>query len=321
MVAINILAAKAKICLLNIAPSGCGKSTATDSTMTVLGEHATRYTSMTLAGLIRVAEELTQFSDHIIIDDLGAEKSTWSRTATIEVLAHLVYTHYVDKISQNARIQITNFQGSASLNIQPVMMQSLMGEDSWVAVVRDKTLRYYHLIRPIKPKKGLPNIEPLWGSPIDVVKDPTYRGKLWYQLITIGLVQWSYARCNEHIPKLLRACAALDSRTEVTLEDYRLLIKLMKPMQLERHLLESAGFEEGRYFNNNAYCILVELASWTHPTINVISEDYKVHPRTVERLITTAKEWCFLKTNSPTRVMPTEQATKLLDLMGVNQKW
>lgn len=125
----------------------------------MLKEQSKKYTSLTLAGLKHIAKELTAYGGHIIIDDLGSEKSLWSRTATVTVLANLVHTHYVHKITQGYEIQITDFQGSAALNIQPVLMNSLVQDTDWIAVVRDKVLRYYHLIRPRKPKAYLPTPE------------------------------------------------------------------------------------------------------------------------------------------------------------------
>jgi len=321
MIATNLIAAKAKRCTLNIAPAGCGKSATTDIVEMLTKGNSQKYTSLTLAGLMRIKDQLTDYSGHMIIDDLGAEKSLWSRTSTVTVLASLVHTHYVYKITQAGLLQITNFQGSASLNIQPVLMQSLVQDEDWIAVVRDKVLRYYHLVRPITPKDYIPKMQIDWGTDYKKVNPSIRKGKLWYQLIAIGLTQWSYARCLEHIPALLRASAALDGREQVQDEDYRLLIKLLKPMQLERYIVTSWGFEEGRNFQNNTYCILVELVSHGEPSLEIIAEDYKISPSTVERLIAAEPEWCYKKSNSPTRVCATDQSKKILNLCGANQKW
>lgn len=321
MVAMNIVAAKAKRCILNVAPAGTGKSTATETVAFILKDRAIRYTSLTLSGMAKIRDELQDYTGHVIIDDLGAEKSEWSRTSTISSLAHLVMQHHIRKITQTTTVEITGFEGSAALNVQPVMMQSLVRDDDWVAVVRDKVIRYYHLFRPIKPKKSIPDVDFSWGMPLERVAEPRYKGKLWYQLISIGLTQWSYGRCLTHIPMLLRAMAALDERAQVETQDYRLLIKLMKPMQLERYIIESYGFEEGRTFNNNVVCILVELATWGTPTVDTIAEDYKLHPRTIERLVATAPDWCFLKPDSPKRLMPTEQTLEIFKTIGVSQRW
>uniref|UniRef100_A0A6H2A4M5 Uncharacterized protein n=1 Tax=viral metagenome TaxID=1070528 RepID=A0A6H2A4M5_9ZZZZ len=321
LIAMNLVAAKARKCILNVSPAGCGKSAATDTVNTILGGRAKKYTSLTLAGLKHIAEELTEYGGHLIIDDLGTEKSFWSRTSTVTVLASLIHTGYVCKITQAYVLEITNFRGSAGLNIQPVLMNTLVGDEDWVAVIRDKALRYYHLIRPREPKAYLPKPSINWGIPLDEVSGCLTRGKLWFQLITTGLTQWSYARCLEHVPQLLRACAALDQRRQVNTSDYRILSKLLKPMQLERYVLQSFGFEAGRIFDNNVYCILVEIASHGEPTIKTVCEDYKVSPTTVERLVQEAQEWCFIKANSPKKIAPTDTTKQILKIAGVNQKW
>jgi len=343
MIAMNLVCAKAKKAILNVSPAGCGKSVTTDTVAAAIGTQAMKYTSLTLAGLKNISTELNQFNGHIVIDDLGGEKrstqnhiflratsfsklvcfshSEWSRVSTITVLANLVYGHYVKKITQGYCLEITNFYGSAALNIQPVLMQNIVADNDWISVIRDKVLVYYHLIRPIRPVAYLPTPKVNWEMPIQEVAQPQYRGKLWYQLVAIGLTQWSYGRVIEHIPLLLRACAALDIRTKVTNEDYRLLIKLLKPMQLGRYLIETYSFEAGRIFNNNLYCMLVEIASHGEPPIETICEDYKVSPSTVLRIAQELAPWVFVKANSPKRIMPLQLTKDIFKIAGVNQKW
>lgn len=321
MVVMNILAAKAKKTVLNVAPAGTGKSVACDSVGVMLKERSRSYTSLTLAGLHRMTGDFNSYDGHIIIDDLGAEKGLWSRISTITVLSNLVYTHYVHKVTHSYTIEIRDFRGSVSMNIQPVLLNSLIQSDEWISVVRDKVIRYYHLFRPRKPEREYPEVDVKWGAPLHEIIMAKRKGKLWYQLVSIGLTQWSYARVLEHLPDLLRSCAALDGRTKVNATDYRVLIKLLQPLQLERYIVKTYGFETGRVFDNNLYCILVEIASFKQPSILTIAEDYKVNPRTAERLCATVPEWCWIKANSPRKVMPTDRTKGILDLCGANQKW
>lgn len=321
MLSMNLITYKAKMTTLNVSPAGCGKSVTTDTLTLMLKGQAQKYTSLTLAGLKNIADDLAGFHGHIVVDDLGSEKSEWSRVSTVTVLATLVYTHYIKKITQGYVLELPDFYGSASLNIQPVLMQSIVGDNDWIAVIRDKVLVYYHLIRPINPKPLLHTPEIDLNIPMQEVMNPTHKGKLYYQLVAIGLTQWGYGRVIEYIPKLLRATAAIDGRTHVTTEDYQILAKLMKPMTLQRYLVTSFGFETGRTFDNNAYCLLVELATHGNPSIETICEDYKISPTTVERLAQSAPEWCWIKVNSPKRICPQEQTTKILKQAGVNQKW
>lgn len=317
MIIMNLIAAKAKKTILNISPSGCGKSTATDTVSKIMGERKMRFTSLTLAGLMQLKKLFTDSDCHVIIDDLGAEKSIWSRVSTITVLANLCYGHMVDKATNAGRMQVQNFTGGVSLNVQPVLMNSLVQDDDWIAVVRDKVIRYYHLYRPLEPKKLVQSIDLDWGKTIVDVKMPSETGRLWYQLIAIGLTQWGYSRVKEHLPDLLRACAVLDGRREINVTDYKLLIHLLQPIQLERYIIETYGFESGRVFNNNLLCVLVELASFKEPTIDQISEDYKINPTTAEALCKEQQQWCYIKEDKYKKVLPTEQTKKILDLCGV----
>jgi len=191
----------------------------------------------------------------------------------------------------------------------------------WIALTRDKSIRYYHLIRPVNPKMNMPRVKLDWGQPLRAVATPKKRGKLWYQLLAIGLTQWSHARCKEHLTKLLQACAALDNRTKVDAADYRLLIKLLRPMQVERYVLQTYGFETGRKFNNNLYCLLVELATYGEPSVEIISDDYKVSPSTVIRISETETEWVWIKHGENSQICPREPSEKVLRIAGAYQKW
>jgi len=321
LIAINILAAKAKKTILNVAPADCGKSTATDTVYALLKDRAKKYTSINITGLQKIMKELDHTDKHIVIDDLGGEKSVWSREATITILANLVYGHNMDKPTQGMRIVIEDFRGSVSLNIQGVILHSLVASDDWIAVVRSKVIRYYHLIRPTKVNLTLPNVNIIWGEELQNINLPKYKGKLWYQLEAIGLTQWGHSRVIEHLTDLLKACAALDNRTKVGQADYKLLIKLLQPLQLERYLITTYGFEQGRVYDHNLFCLLVEFASFNEPTLLQICEDYKISPSTAESLISTVPYWCWIKTNSPKHIIPTDKAKEILALCGANQKW
>jgi len=321
LVAFNLIAAKAKKCILNVAPAGCGKSAATNVVHRILGGQATRYGSITLAGLHFLQAQFKGFTGHIIVDDLAAEKSVWARVATVSTFAHLCYSHSVSKFTQNLQIQIEGFDGSIALNIQPVLMQSLIDSDDWVSMVRDKVIRYYHLIRPFRPQTKIPNVTIDYGPPIHEVHIGKFHGKLYWTLFAKGLLQWSAARCNEHIPDLLRACTALDGRTEVDVTDYHLLDQLMSPFGLEIALVDTYGFESARTFNQNAYYMLVELASFKKLSLATLMTDYKVSESTARRLIGTVPEWCIPEGNDSKLIKPTDHAKKILEQAGIFYKW
>lgn len=321
MMAMNILAAKAKKCILNVAPAGCGKSTVTNALARSLGEHVKPYSSLTTVGLMRLQKELSECSDHVIVDDLGAEKSSWTRVQTLATLAMLSYSHFVDRSTATGRITIDNFTGGVSLNIQPVAMATLVSDEQWKSIVEDKVIRYYHLFRPVKEVRTVPDVNVKWGGIIEGVKMPRTKGRWWYQLFEIGKLQWSKGRRQEHLFDLLRASAVIDGRDEVNTSDMRLLYKLLLTAQLEPFIITSYGFETGRAFNHNLYCILVELATFGDPTVEQFCEDYHVSYRTALDLIGNERLWCWLKTNSPSRVLPTDDSKSFIEKAGVYEKW
>jgi len=144
---------------------------------------------------------------------------------------------------------------------------------------------------------------------------------MYWRLFGQGLLEWSAARCSEHIPVMLKAAAALDGRHEVKVSDYIILSKLMRNFTLERYMIETWGFESARTFQQNAYYLMVEFASFPHLTHEQIAIDYKVSPRTVSRLLETVKEYCFVKNNDGRSIQPTDYTKQILEASGVYDKW
>lgn len=321
LIGLNLVAAKANKCVLNVAPAGTGKSVTTDTVVGILKGDAMKFTSITLAGLVRLKAEFQGYRGCVCIDDLGAEKSDWSRTSTVECISTLVHTHFVRKVTQTSEVRIDDFYGSAIMNIQPILLYSIIKDTSWIAVVRDKVIRAYHLVRPVHPAlmQHTPQID--WTTSVAAVEFPSHKGKLWWQLVAIALTQWSYGRVIEHLPDLLRACAAIDGRKRVEAEDYRILIKLLRPMVLERYLVDTAGFETGREFNDNLLCMLVEIVTHGNPSFETICEDYKCSPRTVDTVVAQLPIWFWIQKDGVKRVLPTEYCKNILKLVGAYQTW
>jgi len=316
LVAFLTVASIARKCVLVVAPAGCGKSSAGKALYGLYYPNAFALDSCTRNGLKWLQEKISNFNGLVYIDDLGKVDTSYSRMATITTFAELCYSHFVEKITNILHIKVENYFGSAIMNIQPVLMQELVSSPEWEAVIRDKTIRYYHLFRPLKPNKALPEFPKPKSFDIDEVKLKLIRRKTWYELLRIGLIQWSYARCVEHIPDMIRAVAAIEGDKTATVYHMKLLLDLMRPLILERYLLEKSGFESGIYFHNNAYCILVELATHkTNLTVETVSVDYKMSYGNAARVLKTVPEWCILK-NSPGRVLPTKHALKVLKMVG-----
>lgn len=317
-VAFAIIATKAKKCLLIISPAGTGKSTISN---VVGGCHpeAVKLDSVTRSGLRDFKDVFTHFQGLVVVDDLGKVDTYYSRIATVTSFAELVYSHFISKHTLSINVEIAEFFGSAILNAQPPVLSQLIESDEWEVVTQDKTIRYYHLFRPVKPNEKKPEVRVDWGIDFALVHKPRHDYKLYPKMEDIAAIQWSDARVLEHLDDLLRATAALDRRQDVLNEDLVLLYKLMKPMTVERWVKVKTGFEVGRYMDSNLLAVLVEFASWKNISIERIARDYKIGSSTVYRLLSGIKDWFEPKESMAKRLVPKPELKQALKEAGVER--
>lgn len=317
-VAFAIICAKARMCLLIVSPAGCGKSALSDAIGDVY-PNSVRIDSVTRSGLRDFKDVFTNFWGLVVIDDLGKVDTTYSRIHTVTSFAELCYSHYISKHTMTVTVEIGEFHGSAILNVQPPILGLLVEAPEWEVVTQDKTCRYYHLYRPLKPNEVRPNFKVDWGIDRDLVHKPRRDYKLYPKLEAIASIQWSDARVLEHLNSLLKASAALDRRQDTTQEDYRLLYRLMKPMVIERYIMHKSGFEVGRWLDTNLLATLVEFASWKNISIERICRDYKISPATVYRLLTEIKDWFVPSEPMSKRLIPRPELKRVLKEAGVER--
>lgn len=315
LLAFAVLCAKARRCLLIVAPAGCGKSTVT-LTLQKQAPDMLYLDSVTRNGLKHFEEKMSGFCGLVIIDDLGKVDTTYSRISTATAFAELCYSHFVAKYSQGFELEINDFHGAAVLNAQPPVLAQLVASDEWETVLMDKTVRYYHLFRPVNPLTVLPDIKIDWGIDIDVVKLSDTKSKLFSDLVQLCQVQWSQARAIEHCIALLRACAALDRRDTVGQTDMRVLGRLMRPLLIEPYLIDKYGFESARFFKSDFLAILVEFATYKNLSISTICRDYKVsREMVVSKLRELGEEYISIDTESKT-ISPAPKMLKILEEGG-----
>lgn len=317
-VAFATIATKAKKCLLIVAPAGCGKSAVGDAVGSAHPE-AIRLDSVTRSGLRDFKDVFTHFQGLVVVDDLGKVDTNYSRIHTVTSFAELCYSHFISKHTMTVTVDIAEFHGSCIMNVQPPVLAMLIKADEWEVVTQDKTIRYYHLYRPRTPNENKPVLHIDWGIDLDLVKKPSRDYKLWKKIEDIASVQWSDARCIEHVQDLLKATASLDRRQEVRNEDYVLLHKLMRPMLVERFIKSKFGFEIGRSMNTNLLAVLVEFATWNPVTIDRICRDYKVSSATAYRLLSEIKEWFEASETMSRRLVPKPELKKVLKEVGVEK--
>lgn len=262
LIAVNAVAVKARKFVLNVSPSGCGKSTAMEYMAQNMPDSWCP-TSLSISSLVNKADKLTSFRSMIGIDDIATIQTDYGRKTTITTLSALCYTHRVEPSMVGFDFAIEDFHGSAIVGIQPTILKDLILHPEWDASIKDKALRYYHLQRPINPIIGLPKVKLNKGIDFESVNfEPDVNDKNWQRLYEIGTYQWSRARAKEHMIDLLKAVAALNNRKTVDKSDFRVLIKLLKPMAIEVIAVNKDELEGDRILDKNLILLLTEYYSY-----------------------------------------------------------
>lgn len=316
VVAVSMLAVKAKKLLLIVSPRGCGKSRVTSFVGLSHPEHMLQ-DRMSVAGLKQLEGELNGFNGVVVVDDIAKTQTPYARVTTLTTLAELVYSHYCISSLADTHYKIEDFKGSALVNIQPILLKEVVKSDEWEASMMDKSMRYYHLYRPLKPNPLPPKLKLDWGFELSKVEIPEMKGKLAERLLKVGEAQWGLARLVEHTADLLRAASALDRRRSVVSADYRLLCKLLAPLGLELMVSGKTELEGNRFFHANELAILTEYATYGNFTLRQISTDYKLsQSRCASIMARYSKDWQQVS-QSPVMYAPNDEIRARLKEVGI----
>lgn len=316
LAAITMVAAKARKCTLIVGPPGTGKSAVVRWLGRTLPEAYIRG-DLTMAALRKYTDELTNSKAAILVDDIGACNSDWNRIQTCVSLAELVYGHEMVKDTHQIKVEILDFYGAAVLGVQPNVLSEVVKHPSWHSNLADKSMRYYHLQRPLAPSREEINVECDWGEDFDDVLDWDGDSNLWSDLMDIGLEQWSYARAIEHLGDLAKAIAALCGRYTVEEQDLAVLLDLIRPMTVEMNAVQKLGFGSEATLNQNLIYLLAEFASYPIVTYEIIGNDYHLRPRQVQRILEDMHDWYYKVNQNPVKLIPTELLREVLQRAGV----
>jgi len=317
-IAFSILCVKARQCLLIVSPSGCGKSVITD-VLASAHPDSVKLLSVTKARLTSYKDQFSNFWGVVLMDDIAGAGSMYERKETLVAFSMLCHGHTISKHTFSSDFEIVNFFGAALMNVQPALLAEVYEYPEWESLIREKSLRYYHLYRPTVPNTSNPEIKVDWGIDVDLVQKPRHDFKLYPVLENIAGIQWSDARTLEHLDNLLKAMAALDRRQVVNNTDLLLLHRLMKPMTIERYVMHKTGFEVGRWMDTNLAAVLVEFASWKNINIERIARDYKINPSTVYRLLADINEWFVEDKVKSKMLVPKPELKRILKEAGVER--
>jgi len=315
LVMFEMLCVKAKKCCFVVAPSGTGKSTVSNAVSEWYGGKKLKVDVLTRTGLKYLVTTLTGFDGLIVVDDYAKCGTDYARKLTAVMLAELCFSHYFEVHTAKENYVIQDFFGSAIINAQPVVFNAIVRSDEWEGAIRDKVLRYYHLLRPVKP-----NLEPIVidideGISISDVKAPNEKSEAFQIVLRIARELFSTARARIHVKDLLKASAAYDGRNKVKRIDYKIVATCLRQAHLEKYVLVKKGFETKRNFDHDLYCLLVELATYKEPTVEQVCLNYGIAKEFLDSVVLTLRDYVYYK-NSPRKLAPTKKTIQILKEAG-----
>jgi hypothetical protein len=316
LVAFECIIVKCKKLLLVVSPHGCGKSRAS----AFIGEstpQAKILDRLSAAGLANV-EDFNHFRSVVVVDDIAKTQTTYARINTMTTLAELVYSHYIHSRMAHMSFDIEDFFGSAIVNIQPVLLKSLVTSAEWEASMEDKAVRYYHLHRPSDPRNKMPDVRIDWGGEYGKVAETDTTTEQFRQFMFENKGQWTLSRTKEHLSSFLQAAAALDGREAVNDEDYRVVNRLLKPLKYETLVMDKQNFESERHLDSNRLAILTEMVTYGHFTLSQISNDYHISEVHAYRLMENCTvDWEIIRKH-PVTYSPSPELTARIKALGLN---
>lgn len=316
LAAISVVAAKSRECLMVVGFAGTGKSVIARWLVESLPDASLR-NDLTMVRLASFNEELSDSEQCLVVEDMGECNNDWTRTQTAVGLSALTYSHQMTKDTAKCKVRIENFFGSCWLGVQPAILKEIVVDNTWQANLKDKSLRYYHLQRPLTPNFDEIKVPIEWGEPLDNVLAYDDDSPAHQELVRVGRVQWSFARASQHIGHLLKGCAALRGSYSVDESDVECLYVLLRPMVIEREIISKSGFDSGTKLDNNLLALLTEFATYPALTYDIIASDYGMRPRQVLGVLEHMWEWYYKVGDNPPTLAASDQLKSLLQEAGI----
>ena len=301
-----MVAAHAMKCLLLIAPPGTGKSTVSNFVFDAI-PGARKISALTSAGLTPMQEEFTGYRGLLVMDDLGRLQTRYRRLNTITTLVELVYSHYAEDHTGHQHLSISEFHGAAVINCQPVVLREVLSSGEWEATVADKSIRYYHMYRPTEPNLEPISVEHDTTIPFDQATPPKTDTPLIAQLIKRGFIQWGLTRSREHITDMAQGIAALRGSNTTDEVDAAFLGYLLKPVWIERVVIDKESLEGGRKLHSDFLYMCTEFLTYGNFTLEQLMTNYKVSESTARRTMSKLAKWWQLSSKSPTTYAPSDE--------------
>jgi len=302
-------------CLLVIGCSGTGKSAVMKYVSKNVSRKCLLLDSITVNGLKHIQTNLSDKSVSILVDDISKGGTEYSQVQTVVALAELSYSGFLKKYTQSVAIDIENFTGSVIINVQPLMLKRILRAPEFETDIRDKVIRYYHLPRPVNPNMKTPNGAIRYEYNYDDVEIPSevYRHELYLRSLDNFKHQFTIGRAVQHLNDLLKACAKLNERRIVDVDDLKVIEFLSRNFRLEREIYYKRDLEGPRKLDVNVIPILSIIASYGTRSLEDIMVEFQVRKSRAYEII---KENSIYAQFKDEVLIPTNYAIELLRSIG-----
>jgi ABC-type oligopeptide transport system ATPase subunit len=311
MATISIMAGKT---LAVIGISGTGKSTVTNIMSKVYRDQVVVIGAITINGLMKIKNKLTNTDKVILVDDLSVGATDYAQIMTLMSIADLVYTHMITKYTQHLDLEIRGFYGSAIINLQPLLYRKILLAPEFDTDIRDKTLRYFHIVYPKQtntiPPQALNDLPRLRTNPhrgVDIETSHPYYKKIVENLRH----EHSKARAEEHTQGLLRGIALVENRDQAIDSDYKIIYHLTKNFRLETEIAEKKDLEGLRRMDINIIPILTMINTFKKVKIDELCKIFQVKKKTIYDILANLIDYVILVQQKGI-IIPTEYTLRLL---------
>jgi hypothetical protein len=297
--------------------SGTGKSEVAQT----IQNNAKRYTlsthGITVNGLRVFAEQLSNNTATIIVEDLARSGTDYTQIQTLAVLSGLTYSGYISKQTANLDLQIYNCKASALIYSQPLILKKLVAVNEFESDIRDKCIRYYHLHMPIEPNPAHLNAKFTYKTldRSNVILQVDNKISKYYMQIQDNLEhEVSKARAIEYTQTLLRASACLNDRTKVVEADAWLIAQITKICRLEKYIYTKESLEGARQIDENLLPLLTVLYSYKKIKLTELARLFQVETRQAYNILQELGKYVLV--NSKT-LYPTKYTLSIFKEVGV----
>ena len=286
----DLVGTKANKLILNIGIAGSGKSAAQKACAKCNKDGMLERDAITRSGLEKIQKELNGFRGTFLIDDLGNVDTSYSLQESMKAAVALTYDHGLSKLNAKTDLEISDFYGSFLSSVQPEVMPQIVNGVSWEAVIRDKSIRYYHLFRVTKPNREPLSVDVKWGESIQDISYSKINTPIHDELRKVFLSQHGLARADEHLTDFLKAICAFDLRKKVTLSDYKVALEITRPMRLENQLLWKNSIAGEKEFLVDHFYMLSEFATYGKVNLEQLASNWFVTLNSLSRILQNVKE-------------------------------